>query len=102
MRNSTSIAFGLGWASLFSILTYAAVGPFGDKPDSPRSLPADNLPPFRMLDRDGHLPPVPSLPAGLQHGPGSKPESSAAGPSLAQSLKAAQGAVDACSAAVRC
>jgi hypothetical protein len=37
----------------------AAEGPFHDKPASPRSLPADNLPPFRMLDADGNLIPLP-------------------------------------------
>src|ERR1700759_3379972 len=76
----------------------AAVGPFGDKPDSPRSLPADNLPPFRMLDAAGHLPPIPPPPpGGLHHGDG--PESTAPGPSLAESVKAAQAAVSTCLAA---
>jgi uncharacterized protein GlcG (DUF336 family) len=73
---------------------------FHDKPASPRSLPADNLPPFGMLDEQGHLVPVPPLPAGgLHRGPGSPPESTAAGPNLAVSIEAARAAVAACSAA---
>jgi uncharacterized protein GlcG (DUF336 family) len=75
----------------------AAVGPFGDKPESPRSLPADNLPPFRMLDEHGTLPPIPPPPpGGLHHGPGSGPESTVPGPTLAQALVAAQTAIAAC------
>jgi len=74
-----------------------AVGPFGDKPDSPRSLPADNLPPFRMLDAQGNLVPLPALPPeGLHHGPGAAPESTARGPSLALALEAAQAAIESC------
>jgi uncharacterized protein GlcG (DUF336 family) len=83
-------------ASLFSS-SHAAVGPFGDKPDSPRSLPADNLPPFRMLDAQGNLVPLPALPPeGLHHGPGAAPESTARGPSLALALEAAQAAIESC------
>jgi uncharacterized protein GlcG (DUF336 family) len=78
----------------------AAVGPFGDKPESARSLPADNLPPFRMLDEHGDLPGIPPPPpGGLHHGPGSAPESTVPGPTLAQALAAAQAAVETCSAA---
>jgi uncharacterized protein GlcG (DUF336 family) len=81
---------------LFS-LSRAAVGPFGDKPDSPRSLPADNLPPFRMLDAQGHLVPLPPLPpGGLHHDAGGAPESTAPGPSLALALEAAQTAIGTC------
>ncbi|HEY1312441.1 MAG TPA: heme-binding protein [Steroidobacteraceae bacterium] len=73
---------------------------FHDKPASPRSLPADNLPPFGMLDEQGRLVPVPPMPAGgLHRGPGSPPESTAAGPNLADSIAAARAAVAACSAA---
>jgi uncharacterized protein GlcG (DUF336 family) len=75
----------------------AAVGPFGDKPDSARSLPADNLPPFRMLDAQGNLVPLPPLPpGGLHHEPGGAPESTARGPSLALALEAAQAAIESC------
>jgi uncharacterized protein GlcG (DUF336 family) len=77
----------------------AAVGPFGDKPESPRSLPADNLPPFRMLDAQGNLVPLPALPpAGLHQGPGAAPESTARGPSLVLALEAAQSAIESCRA----
>jgi len=75
----------------------AATGPFGDKPDSPRSLPADNLPPFRMLDAQGNLIPLPALPPEeLHHGPGAAPESTARGPPLALALEAAQAAIESC------
>lgn len=85
---STSAVFGS---------SQAAVGPFGDKPDSPRSLPADNLPPFRMLDAHGNLIPLPALPPeGLHHGPGAAAESTARGPSLALALEAAQTAIAVC------
>jgi uncharacterized protein GlcG (DUF336 family) len=87
----------ISMAGLFS--SQAAVGPFGDKPDSPRSLPADNLPPFRMLDAQGNLVPLPTLPPeGLHHGPGAAPESTARGPSLALALEAAQAAIVSCGA----
>jgi uncharacterized protein GlcG (DUF336 family) len=98
MRRSIVIAgFSFGCALCFSNLTHGAVGPFGDKPASPRSLPADNLPPFRMLDENGNLLPIPPLPPGGlhdEHPPG--PESSAAGPSLTQALEAARTAVETC------
>lgn len=73
--------------------------PFHDRPASPRSLPADNIPPFGMLDEEGNLVPVPAWPASGRHGPGAESESSAPGPSLAQALEAARAAVDACTAA---
>jgi uncharacterized protein GlcG (DUF336 family) len=88
------------WIAMGSRRGEAAVGPFGDKPESARSLPADNLPPFRMLDEHGTLPPIPPPPpGGLHHGPGSGPESSVPGPTLAQALAAAQAAITTCSAA---
>jgi uncharacterized protein GlcG (DUF336 family) len=86
-------------SSMVGLFSYsqAAIGPFGDKPDSPRSLPADNLPPFRMLDAQGNLVPLPALPpGGLHHEPGGTPESTARGPSLALALEAAQTAIEAC------
>ena len=80
---------------------WAAEGPFHDKPASPRSLPADNLPPFRMLDDHGNLIPIPPMPPGveLHGGPGAPPESSARGPSLDLALQAARAAVQSCGAA---
>ena len=88
------------YAALGLARSEAAVGPFGDKPESLRSLPADNLPPFRMLDEHGTLPPIPPPPpGGLHHGPGSAPESSVPGPTLAQALAAAQTAIATCRAA---
>lgn len=90
----------------FSLITLASMGvaalangdsPFHDKPDSPRSLPGDRLPPFGMLDRAGHLVPTPEIPAGLLHrGPGAAPESTARGPSLGLAVDAARAAVNAC------
>jgi uncharacterized protein GlcG (DUF336 family) len=79
----------------------AAEGPFHDKPASPRSLPADNLPPFRMLDDHGSLIPIPPMPPGveLHGGPGVPPESSARGPSLDLALQAARAALRSCGAA---
>jgi uncharacterized protein GlcG (DUF336 family) len=78
----------------------AAAGPFNDQPASARSLPADNLPPFGMLDQHGSLVPTPPMPAGVLHrGPGSVPESSARGPALALAIEAARAAVDRCAAA---
>lgn len=78
----------------------AAAGPFHDKPASPRSLPADNLPPFGMLDDQGQLVPAPPIPAGgLHRGPGSQPESTARGPSMAVAMEAVHAAVEACAQA---
>jgi uncharacterized protein GlcG (DUF336 family) len=76
----------------------AAEGPFHDKPESPRSLPADNLPPFRMLDDQGNLIPIPPLPPGGLHR-GSAPESTARGPSLELAIEAARTAIQSCGAA---
>ncbi|HMK84561.1 MAG TPA: hypothetical protein VK437_01270, partial [Steroidobacteraceae bacterium] len=80
MRTSGSIALCL--SALIAGGSTLAVGdsPFHDQPASPRSLPADNLPPFGMLDDSGHLVPTPPMPAGgLHRGPGSPPESTARG-----------------------
>jgi uncharacterized protein GlcG (DUF336 family) len=71
---------------------------FHDQPASPRSLPADNLPPFNMLDDKGRLIPVPPLPPGGLHA-STGPESTAPGPSLALAVEAAQTAVATCSKA---
>jgi uncharacterized protein GlcG (DUF336 family) len=77
----------------------AAESPFHDKPASPRSLPADNLPPFRMLDDNGNLIPIPELPpGGLHRGAGAPPESLARGPSMELAIEAARAAVAACRA----
>lgn len=87
-------------AMLLAGSAVAADSAFHDKPDSPRSLPADNLPPFGMLDDKGQLIPAPPLPPGALHrGPGSAPESTARGPSLDLAIEAARAAVAACSAA---
>jgi len=78
-------------------LLRAAEGPFHDKPASPRSLPADNLPPFRMLDADGNLIPLPEMPpGGLQRGAGAPAESLARGPSMNLAIEAAREAIEAC------
>jgi uncharacterized protein GlcG (DUF336 family) len=83
-----------------AVVIAAADSAFHDKPASPRSLPADNLPPFGMLDEQGQLVPAPPMPAGALHrGPGSPPESTARGPTLDIAVEAARAAVDACAAA---
>jgi len=70
---------------------WAAESPFHDKPASPRSLPADNLPPFRMLDENGNLIPLPEMPSGgLHRGAGAPPESLARGPSMDLAIEAAR------------
>jgi uncharacterized protein GlcG (DUF336 family) len=95
----------LAWSALAlcasALVVAAAAGPFHDQPDSVRSLPADNLPPFAMLDAHGNLVPEPPVPpaGALNRGPGSPPETRARGPTLALALEAARTAVDACAAA---
>ncbi len=95
-------AIGTTWAAaiLCAWNCAAADSVFHDAPDSPRSLPADNLPPFGMLDAGGRLVPTPPIPAGgLHRGPGSPPESTARGPGLELAMQAALAAVQSCSAA---
>jgi uncharacterized protein GlcG (DUF336 family) len=95
-----SLPIALLIACLSAAAHGAAESPFHDKPDSLRSLPADNLPPFGMLDEDGQLPPPPPLPpAALRRGPGSSPETTARGPILQLAIEAAQAAVSSCAAA---
>jgi uncharacterized protein GlcG (DUF336 family) len=74
-----------------------AAGPDDDKPASARSLPTDNLPPFGMLDDNGHLVPVPS-PAAMAAAPQSSapPPAAAPGPSLELATQGARTAVEAC------
>jgi uncharacterized protein GlcG (DUF336 family) len=53
-----------------------------------------------MLDDAGHLIPTPDIPASALHrGPGSPPESTARGPSLALAIDAARAALAACDSA---
>jgi uncharacterized protein GlcG (DUF336 family) len=102
MKKLTWMTICCGWALLSGIglAQAAAESPFHDKPASARSLPADNLPPFGMLDDRGNLVPPPPIPAGaLQRGPGTAPESTARGPSLSVAIEAARAAVDTCAAA---
>jgi uncharacterized protein GlcG (DUF336 family) len=105
----SSISTGISWLAgallasslLASAVAFAAAeSPFHDQPASARSVPADNLPPFGMLDEHGKLVPTPPMPAGaLLRGPGSAPESSARAPTLAMAITAARAAVDSCHAA---
>jgi uncharacterized protein GlcG (DUF336 family) len=89
-----------GGALAAALLSAAADGPLHDQPASPRSLPADNLPPFAMLDDHGTLIPVPPLPPdALRRGPGTAPESDTRGPTLALAIEAAHAAVGSCAAA---
>ena len=101
MIKQTFIAIGIvGAAGNWVGAAHAADSVFHDKPASAQSLPADNLPPFGMLDEHGKLVPTPPIPAGgLHRGAGSPPESSARGPSLSQSLEGARAAIEACSGA---
>jgi uncharacterized protein GlcG (DUF336 family) len=91
------ITVAISMVLISGIVIAAADSVFHDQPASPRSLPADNLPPFGMLDEHGQLVPTPPMPAGALHrGPGSAPESSARGPTLALAIEAARAAVDSC------
>jgi uncharacterized protein GlcG (DUF336 family) len=86
-------AAALPWYAVF------AAGPQDDKPASPRSLPTDALPPFGMLDDNGHLIPVPSpaAMAAAASGPAESPAPvPAAGPSLELATQGAHAAVEAC------
>jgi len=100
LNQRTLVAIAMGVMSAVGS-TWAAEGPFHDQPASPRSLPADNLPPFRMLDDHGNLVPLPPMPpgAGMHRGAGAPPESTAAGPSLLLAIDAAHAAIVACNAA---
>lgn len=93
----TVLAAGLGGAAALAQLPPRKLGPFGDKPAGPQSLPGDNLPPFNMLDASGKLVPMPKLDKPL-HAPGGEPESTAAGPNLEQAIRIASAAVADCSA----
>jgi uncharacterized protein GlcG (DUF336 family) len=102
MKKLTWLTICSGWALVnsFGVAQAAAESPFHDKPAAPRSLPADNLPPFGMLDDSGNLVATPPIPAGaLNRGPGTPPESTARGPSLSLAIEAARAAVDTCAAA---
>jgi uncharacterized protein GlcG (DUF336 family) len=100
MRINIRMAWSAGALCASALVFATAAGPFHDQPDSARSLPADNLPPFGMLDAHGNLVPVPPLPAGALHrGPGSAPETNARGPTLALAIEAARTAIDSCAAA---
>ena len=93
-----ALALGVVAAPLPGLTLPHKIGPFGDKPAGPQSLPGDNLPPFNMLGADGKLVPMPRLDGPLHGGPGGKPESTAPGPNLQVSLRMARAAVAACSA----
>jgi len=96
----TSIWMGWAIAVICAGTLATADSVFHDLPDSPRSLPADRLPPFGMLDASGRLVPTPPIPAGgLHRGPGSPPESTARGPTLDLAMQAAMAALQSCSAA---
>ncbi len=102
MNQSMWRALCAGWLIVggCGLTPAVADSPFHDQPASPRSLPADNLPPFGMLDDKGILVPTPPVPvAGLHRGPGSAPESTAAGPSLTLAVAAARAAIETCAAA---
>jgi len=94
MRNCRIAAVAMGLALLLSLATRAAA------PSSPRSLPADNLPSFGILDELGNLIPPPTSSAGNpHHAANAEPESDAPGPPLALAVEAARAAIEACAAA---
>jgi uncharacterized protein GlcG (DUF336 family) len=100
MKRSLINALCVG-VTLLPLGATIAAGPEDDKPASPRSLPTDNLPPFGMLDDNGHLIPVPSpaemaRAAASEHHPPALPRAAAPGPSLDLATKAVRAAVDAC------
>jgi uncharacterized protein GlcG (DUF336 family) len=87
-------------AALLPLYPVFAAGPQDDTPASPRSLPTDALPPFGMLDDNGHLIPVPS-PAAMAAAAASEPAAppapaAAPGPSLEVATQGARAAVEAC------
>jgi uncharacterized protein GlcG (DUF336 family) len=87
-------------AALLPLYPAFAAGPEDDKPASPRSLPTDALPPFGMLDDNGHLVPVPTpaaMAAAAAAAPASPPAHAAGpGPSLELATQGARAAVAAC------
>jgi uncharacterized protein GlcG (DUF336 family) len=91
------LAISLGGATALAQLPARKLGPFGDKPAGPQSLPGDNLPPFNMLDSKGKLIPMPKLDKPL-HAADGKPESAAPGTNLAEATRMASAAVADCSA----
>ena len=87
-------------AGLLPLYPTFAAGPEDDKPASPRSLPTDALPPFGMLDDNGHLVPVPS-PAAMAAAAASEPpappaRAAAPGPSLELATEGARAVVETC------
>jgi uncharacterized protein GlcG (DUF336 family) len=92
-----ALVVSLCGATALAQLPARKLGPFGDKPAGPQSLPGDNLPPFNMLDNKGKLIPMPKLDKPL-HAPGGEPESTAAGPNLAEATTMANAAVADCAA----
>jgi uncharacterized protein GlcG (DUF336 family) len=87
-------------AVLLPLYPVLGAGPQDDKPASPRSLPTDALPPFGMLDDNGHLIPVPS-PAAMAGAAAAEPAAppapaAAPGPSLEVATTGARAAVAAC------
>jgi uncharacterized protein GlcG (DUF336 family) len=102
MRNARTVALVAGWllAGGATLAQAAADTPLHARPASPRSLPADNVPPFGIIDDDGNLIPLPAPSSGSgRHVPGAEPESAAPGPTLTQAVEAARAAVDSCAAA---
>ena len=100
-RQCATLALCSVWlASSWSWAHAATASPFRGSPASPRSLPADSVPAFGILDDNGNLVPMPPIPAGApRRAPGTAPESTAPGPSLGMSVEAARAAIDACAAA---
>jgi uncharacterized protein GlcG (DUF336 family) len=102
MRNARTLALFAAWllAASAPLAQAAPDSPLHARPASPRSLPADNVPPVGIIDDDGNLIPLPApAPASGRSGPGAELESTAPGPTLTQAITAARAAVDSCAAA---
>ncbi len=102
MRNARTLALfaAVLLAASAQLAQAASDGPLHARPASPRSLPADNVPPFGIVNDDGNLIPLPApASSGGRAGPSAEPESTAPGPTLIQAVAAARAAVDSCAAA---
>jgi len=98
-RASTLIGAATLMAGLagFGAQAFPSQTHYQDQPVGPQSLPGDNLPPFGMLDRNGHLVPDPPMGAGFDPAVHARTrESHAPGPSLEIAIAGARAAIAEC------